>query len=123
MKNYSTRTAAEVPLSVWYMSFYCNPRIQLAVVNKVVMQGLNACAISYGSYVENYLYSEQVYTGEVSPELDLVNSKKKPSLKFYDVSNKLNVFLYQLLYILLAPLIALREIFVALKASVERDFF
>ena len=93
------------------------------MVNKVVMQGLNACAVSYGNYVENYLYSEQVYQGDVSPELDLVNSKKKPSFRFYDVSNKLNVFVYQLLYILLAPLIALREIFIALKVSVERDFF
>lgn len=105
------------------MSFYCNPRIQLAVVNKIVMQGLNASAVSFGNYVENYLYSEEIYEGDAIPELDLVNDKKKKSFRFYDVSNVVNVFVYQVLYILLTPLIALREIFLALKVSMIRDFF
>ena len=49
------RTAVDLPLSVWYLTFYCNPRLQLAVVNKILMQGLNATAVSYGEYIENYL--------------------------------------------------------------------
>ena len=31
-------TTVNVPLSVWYLSFYCNPRIQLAVVSKILME-------------------------------------------------------------------------------------
>ena len=105
------------------MSFYCNPRIQLAVVNKILMQGLNAAAVSYGNYIENYLYSEELHGVESIPDDDLVNSKKKPSFGSYNVSNLFNVLLYQSLYILLTPFIALREIFLALKVSFTRDFF
>ena len=117
-----SRTAADVPLSVWYLTFYCNPRIQLAVVNKIIMQGLNATAVSYGNYIENYLYSEQVYDGEAGPDQDLVNSKNKQTIRSYNVSNIFNVILYQTLYILLTPVIAVREIFKAVKVSVIRDF-
>ena len=116
------RTTAEVPLSVWYMTFYCNPNIKYAVLNKIVLQGLNACAVSYGDYVESYLYSEQVYEGEASPQIDLVNPDKDHGKSFYNVSSPLSVLLYQLLYILMVPLIAFREIFIALKASMTRDF-
>ena len=104
------------------MTFYCNPNIQYAVLNKIVLQGLNACAVSYGNYIESYLYSEQVYEGEASPQIDLVNSKQEEGWSFYDVSSIVSVCLYQLLYVLLVPLIAFREIFVALKASLTRDF-
>ena len=109
-------------MSVWYMTFYCNPNIKYAVLNKIVLQGLNACAVSYGDYVESYLYSEQVYEGEASPQIDLVNPDKDHGKSFYNVSSLLSVLLYQLLYILMVPLIAFREIFIALKASMTRDF-
>ena len=113
----------DLPLSVWYLTFYCNPRLQLAVVNKILMQGLNITAVSYGEYVESYLYSEHVYEGQVAPDLDLSKSKEKPSFRVYNVSNILNVFLYQILYILLTPIIAFREIFDAVKNSLMRDFY
>ena len=32
------RSAVDLPLSVWYLTFYCSPRLQLAVVNKILMQ-------------------------------------------------------------------------------------
>ena len=112
----------DLPLSVWYLTFYCNPRLQLAVVNKILMQGLNATAVSYGEYIESYLHSEHIYEGEEIPDLNLLNSKEKPSFRVYNVSNKLNVFLYQFLYILLIPMIGFREIFLAIKNSLLRDF-
>ena len=98
-RGYSVgRSAVDLPLSVWYLTFYCNPRLQLAVVNKILMQGLNATAVSYGEYIESYLHSEHIYEGEEIPDLNLLNSKEKPSFRVYNVSNKLNVFIYQFLY-------------------------
>jgi len=47
-----------VPLSVWYLTFYCNPRLKEAVVNKILMDGFHATAVLYGKYVEKYLHSE-----------------------------------------------------------------
>ena len=112
----------DLPLSVWYLTFYCNPRLQLAVVNKILMQGMNSTAVSYGEYVENYLHSEHIYEGNAKIDFDLVNSKEKPSLRVYNVSNILNVFLHQTLFILLIPIMAVREIFNAVKNSLMRDF-
>ena len=74
--------------------------------------------------MENYLHSEHVYEGHPgSPDLDLVNEKEKPSFGVYNLSNILNVFLHQTLYILLIPIIAVREVFLAAKNSVIRDFY
>ena len=117
-----SRTAVDLPLSVWYLTFYCNPRLKLAVFNKILMQGLNATAVSYGKYIEKYLHSEDIYEGEETPDLNLLNSIEKPSFGVYNVSNELNVFLYQTLYILLTPIIASKEIFLAIKNSLMRDF-
>ena len=43
---------------MWYLSFYCNPRIQLAVVSKILMEGLRASATLYGEFMEQYVYCE-----------------------------------------------------------------
>ena len=93
------------------------------MINKILMQGLNTTAVSYGEYIENYLHSEDNYEGHASPDFDLINSKGKPSFRVYNVSNILNVFFYQTSYILLTPIVAFREIFHALKNSVLRDFY
>ena len=50
-----------IPLSVWYLTFYCNPRLKEAIVNKVLMDGFNATAVLYGRYVEKYLHSEEEF--------------------------------------------------------------
>ena len=58
-----------VPLSVWYLIFYCNPRLKEAVVNKILMDGFHATAVLYGKYVEKYLHSEAMSDGEeVTPQ-------------------------------------------------------
>ena len=58
-----------VPLSVWYLTFYCNPRLKEAVVNKILMDGFHATAVLYGKYVEKYLHSEEMSDGEeVTPQ-------------------------------------------------------
>ena len=43
---------------MWYLSFYCNPRLQLAVVSKILLEGLHASASLYGQFIEEYVYRE-----------------------------------------------------------------
>ena len=60
---------------MWYLSFYCNPRLKEIVVCKVssitylrryrgcahaqiLLEGLNATALLYGQYAEMYLHTE-----------------------------------------------------------------
>ena len=64
-----------IPSSVWYLSFYCNPRLKEIVVCKVssityrrrwwvcahaqiLLEGLNATALLYGQYAETYVHTE-----------------------------------------------------------------
>ena len=49
---------------MWYLTFYCNPRLKEAVVNKILMDGFHATAVLYGKYVEKYLHSEAMSDGE-----------------------------------------------------------
>ena len=75
----------DLPLSVWYLTFYCNPRLKLAVFNKILMQELNATAVSYRKYIERYLHSEDIYEGQETPDLNLLNSMEKSSVGVYNV--------------------------------------
>ena len=54
---------------MWYLTFYCNPRLKEAVVNKILMDGFHATAVLYGKYVEKYLHSEEVSEAEeIAPQ-------------------------------------------------------
>ena len=44
--------------SLWYLNFYCNPRIQSAVVGKILMDGFGAAGALYGTYIEKYMHTE-----------------------------------------------------------------
>jgi len=105
-----------VPLSVWYLTFYCNPRLKEAVVNKILMDGFHATAVLYGKYVEKYLHSEEMLEGEeVTPQE--INRK----VGGYNVSSVFSVIMYHILYILICPILALKEFGNVLKNSINRD--
>ena len=38
--SFHPRAACDVPISVWYLTFYCNPAIKLVVVNKIIIEGV-----------------------------------------------------------------------------------
>ena len=57
--------------SVWYLSFYCNPRLQLAVVSKILLEGLHASASLYGQFIEEYVYSEVEVEDQVNKHVSL----------------------------------------------------
>ena len=58
--------------SVWYLSFYCDPRIQLAVISKILMEGLLASARLYGEYMESYLWTEEEVEGGGGSKVNIV---------------------------------------------------
>ena len=128
---------------MWYLTFYCNPRLKEAVVNKILMDGFHATAALYGKYVEKYLHSEEVTEAEeIAPQeinksgmaSNIHNNRISiQSLYFlfwinilllvggYNVSSIFSVIMYNILYILICPFIALKEFGIVLKNSMNRD--
>ena len=49
----------DIPLCIWYLSFYCNPRTKFAVIAKILVESLSNSLNNYGAYVERYLYFEE----------------------------------------------------------------
>ena len=102
--------------SVWYLSFYCDPRIQLAVISKILMEGLLASARLYGEYMENYLWTEQ----EVEARGFTKSDYYVPGFFVYDVSSVISVWGWQLTYTALVPFVMVVEIISAVKTSLIR---
>ena len=110
---------------MWYLSFYCNPRIQFSVVSKILVDGLLATASLYGDYMEQYVYCEE----EIEEEEKMQLMKKgedqeevKPRASSYNVSSVLSVVGWQLHISLLTPINMFKEIGAAGKMSSVRDF-
>ena len=101
--------------SVWYLSFYCDPRIQLAVISKMLMEGLLASARLYGEYMESYLWTEEEVQGQFSK-----SDFSVPGFFVYDVSNVISVWGWQLTYTALVPFLMIVEIVSAAKTSMIR---
>ena len=111
-------TSINIPLSVIYLSFYCNPRVQLAVVAKILMEELNSSAQLYGEYIEKYLHVEN----ELDDDKIVDGNDKKPKSFSYNVSSILSVLMYQVCYIIICPLVGLKEMGSAMWHSLVRDF-
>ena len=101
--------------SVWYLSFYCDPRIQLAVISKILMEGLLSSATLYGEYMESYLWTEEEVEGPFSK-----SDYYTPGFFVYDVSSVISVWGWQLTYTALVPFIMVVEIINAAKTSFIR---
>ena len=78
--------AANVPLSVWYLRFYCNPRLQEAVLNKILLDGFGVTANLYGRYAETYIHHETDVSNDDEIEVDEHKSGKTSS-KYLDLVN------------------------------------
>ena len=116
----SLSAISAVPISVWYLTFYCNPAIKLAVINKILIEGLCRVADLYGESTEVYLYTEEEYDGP-DQETDLVPSKNT-FMSGYDVTSPTNVLLNHLVHIILLPVTSFKEIYIPLRDSVIRDW-
>ena len=114
---------------MWYLSFYCNPRIQFSVVSKILVDGLLATASLYGDYMEQYVYCEEEIEEDEKEMMKKEQRKDgedqeevKPRASSYNVSSVLSVVGWQLLYSLLTPINMFKEIGAAGKMSSVRDF-
>ena len=111
-------TSVNIPLSVIYLSFYCNPRVQLAVVAKILMEGLHSSAKLYGEYIEKYLHVEN----ELEDNTIVDGNDETVKTCFYDVSSIISVLMYQVCYIIICPFVGLKEMGIAMWHSLVRDF-
>ena len=111
-------TSVNIPLSVIYLSFYCNPRVQLAVVAKILMEGLHSSAKLYGEYIEKYLHFEN----ELEDNTIEYGNDESVKTCFYDVSSIISVLMYQVCYIIICPFVGLKEMGIAMWHSLVRDF-
>ena len=47
-------------LSLWYLDFYCNPRLQAAVVMKITIEGLNIVRKLCVENIEKYVHYHKI---------------------------------------------------------------
>ena len=102
---------------MWYLTFYCNPRIQTAVVGKILMDGIGAAVDGYANYIEKYIYTEELV--EVPPPDHFV--EEPAGCLGYDVRSRFKVFFLQFAYFFLIPFIGFREILYVLYDVYYRD--
>ena len=105
-------TCTNLCLSLWYLNFYHNPAMKVAVLLKITVEGLNLLGKFHKEYVGKYVYLEECSKGKIESN----------GCANYDVSNLINVVFYQCLYFILCPFIGLKDIFTAQKNSFIRDF-
>ena len=114
----SSSALVDIPISIWYLSFYCNPAIKLAVVNKILIKSLNEAAGLYAASTEKYLHTEEVYRGDLEAWKENVEIKGG---RGYDVTSLSNVCMSHILHFLGIPFTAMREIYIPIKTSLIRD--
>ena len=95
---------ADIPLIVWYLSFYCYPQTKFVVVGKIINLAIANSAEHWAGFVEEYIYVEKnmpamknIHQGE---NISTDNSKGYSSSKSLWV-----VLCYQFGYILATPII------------------
>ena len=134
---------SDVPLSIFYLSFYCNNRTRFFVSAKIFFLGLEKNLYYWAHYIEQYIYKEEPTT-----DMQVTNSSIRESdgTFKYDSSKFWNAFLHQVGYIFLSPflgelyhtvhyfqfklypllsiciIIGIGEIANAFKVSLNRDF-
>ena len=106
----------DIPMSIWYLSFYSDPTTKYIVIAKILIDSLHSTGSSLGSYIETYLYYEKDVEDMTAEDND------KTKTNDFDNSNFVIVLAYSAFYILICPFIALKEIWIGFKNAVlQRD--
>ena len=126
----------DIPLSVWYLTFYPDSTTKYIVVAKILIDSLQQTATCFCTYMETYLYFE---TGPTTQPMDEPDASMKKngfdnryktaitlgiqlSIYYIFCSNILNVIFYCIGYTVASPFVALMEIGIAGKnALIHRD--
>ena len=49
----------DIPLSIWYLTFYSDPSTKYVVVAKILVDSVHNTGYAYKEYIETYLYYEK----------------------------------------------------------------
>ena len=112
----------DIPLVMWYMSFYCSPRTKNAVIGKLLVNYISIAISRYEDYAEKYIYVECEITGTERSEFQNIEIKylKRCGL-MYDVSKLINVSAHQIFSIIACPFVGIWESFKAINYAFIRD--
>ena len=114
----------DIPLVLWYLSFYCSPKTKNAVIGKLMLNSISMFIGRYSEYVENYIYAETDELDDV--ETGHTNSTRSGNVIMrrgflYDGSKLANVCYHHIIYIIMCPFVAAWEMFNALRDAFIRD--
>ena len=92
-------TYIDVPLCIWYLSFYCSPNTKFAVISKILVLAFDNASHRWNDYIERYIHTEEKIE-DSAMEFDI-----QPIFCEYDNSNLFKMVIYQIGYIIISPLI------------------
>ena len=112
----------DIPLVLWYLTFYSSPRTKNAVIGKLLLNSISIFIQMYAEYVEKYLYNESYDIKETEEKnlIEIRNSNR--GMLVYDNSKMVNVCVNHILYTAACPFFLVWETFKVLKESFIRDF-
>mgnify|MGYP007048351905 CR=1 FL=1 len=115
-------SSVDMPLVLWYLSFYCSPRTKNAVIGKLLVNYISIAISRYEDYADKYIYVEFDITETERSELQDIEIKylKRCGLT-YDVSKVINVSAHQIFSIFACPFVGLWESFKAINYAFIRD--
>ena len=91
---------ADVPLCLFYLSFYCNQKTKYVVVGKLFFLALDKSFYHWADFIEKYIHLEE----EIDKNSETVNDKiQEDFLPNYNSSNFGIVLGYQIVFVLLTP--------------------
>ena len=115
----------DMPLVLWYLSFYCSPRTRNAVIGKVFLNSFSMFIHRYADYAEKYVYEEgneiEKTEGNMNGTTEIKHSTRC-GLPAYNISKFTNVCAHHIVYLLACPFVGIWECFNALKSAFIRDF-
>ena len=95
---------ADIPLIIWYLSFYCNPQTKFVVVGKILNLAIANSAEQWASFVEEYIYVEK-NTSAMENFSEVENISADNSRGYHSSKSLLFVLCYHIGYILATPII------------------
>ena len=51
-------TFVDIPLCIWYLSFYCSPATKFAVIGKILFLAFDNSSYRWADYIEKYIHTE-----------------------------------------------------------------
>ena len=91
----------DIPLTVWYLSFYCNERTKYAVISKIINLAVMNCGGEWVALVETYIYDEKEDI-EMDPDW---SEERNDHVVMDDIASPWKMVCYQMAYILASPII------------------